>query len=117
MLTCINQARDKLKDQLLRNAQIVIDVILEQDLTGLIEVGLFGSLVRGDFTCESDADIYLVFESELPERKMKGILRSIAEEHRCDLVFLKSADFLNPGLLVENIIADHQILYRRMLHD
>lgn len=101
----------------LNKAQVVIDEILDAGLTGLMEIGLFGSIARGDFTCESDVDIYLVFEGEVPERTIKGRLRSLAEENECDLVFMKEIDFVEPQLLQQNIEKNHQVIWRREEND
>lgn len=111
------EARKQMKYMKLNKAQVVIDEILKTGLSGLIEIGLFGSVTRGDFTCESDVDIYLVFEEALPERTIKGRLRSLAEENECDLVFMKETDFVEPQLLQQNIEKNHQVIWRREEND
>ena len=113
------KAREELKNKLIHNAQKVIDEVFTKELENLIEIGLFGSLVQGNFTCLSDADVYLIFDGDIPERTIKGELRSIAEENNCDIVFISNVDFLkdSPSLLVMNIKKHQQIIWRRNTND
>lgn len=113
------QAREKLRNKLLQSAELVLQEVFNSNLVDLIEVGLFGSLVKNKYTCNSDADIYLLFENQIPDRRVKGLLRSIAEENNCDIVFLTISNFTKkePDLLVNNILNDRIILWRRDAND
>jgi len=113
------KARESLRNKLLRNAEFVMEEVLKVNLDSLIEIGLFGSLVKNKFTCNSDADIYLLFEGNIPDRQTKGLLRSISEENNCDIVFINEGDFIseNAGLLVNEILKDRIILWRRVYND
>jgi len=110
-------ARLKLKNKRLNCANLVIEEILKQDLQGLIEIGLFGSMLRDNFTCNSDVDIYLMFSDKIPDRVKKGTIRSFAEVNECDVVFLTKEQLNNPGLLETNIIKNHQVLYKETEDD
>jgi predicted nucleotidyltransferase len=112
------EARNNLKSQLLSNARIVTKQILNMGLENLVEVGVFGSVAKDCFTCKSDTDIYLIFYRSLPDRPMKGHLRTIAEENNCDIVFIEQSNFTaeNPSLLVTEIL-EHRIILWREDHD
>lgn len=109
------QARENLRNKLMQSAESVLQEVLNSSLDDLIEVGLFGSVAKDKFTCNSDADIYLLFENQIPDRRVKGVLRSIAEENNCDIVFLTINNFneKSPDLLVKNILEGRIVLWRR----
>ncbi|NYB72981.1 nucleotidyltransferase domain-containing protein [Sedimentibacter hydroxybenzoicus DSM 7310] len=111
----LKKARENLRSKLLQNAEAVLQEVLNAEMDDLIEIGLFGSVVKDKFTCSSDTDIYLLFENEIPDRRVKGGLRSIAEENNCDIVFLTMNDFNEeaPDLLVKNILEGRIVLWRR----
>ena len=113
------QARENLRVKLMQNAELVLQQVLNMNIDGLVEAGLFGSLSNNKFTCNSDADIYLVFEDKIPDRQTKGLIRSIAEENNCDIVFLTLNDFMKdePDLLIKNILKNRIILWRRDVSD
>ena len=115
MRTELVQARENLRQKLIKNAYDVIREILAADLNDIIEIGIFGSLAKDSFTCNSDSDIYLLFDKHLPGRIIKGHLRSIAEEHNCDIVFIKSEDLTGDdvNLLAKNILENRITLWRR----
>lgn len=115
MQTELAYARENLRKQLLKNADAVIRKVLEADLSDIVEIGIFGSVAKNSFTCNSDSDIYLLFDKHLPDRITKGNLRSIAEEHNCDIVFIKTDELIGNGvgLLAENILENRIILWRR----
>lgn len=115
MQTELAYARENLRKQLLKNADAVIRKVLEADLSDIVEIGIFGSVAKNSFTCNSDSDIYLLFDKHLPDRITKGNLRSIAEEHNCDIVFIKTDELIENGvgLLAENILENRIILWRR----
>lgn len=119
MRTELVQAREVLRQKLIKNAHDVIREISKADLNDIIEIGIFGSLAKDSFTCDSDSDIYLLFDKHLPDRIIKGYLRSIAEEHNCDIVFIKSEDLVGDevNLLAENILKNRIILWRRRADD
>nr|WP_312579828.1 nucleotidyltransferase domain-containing protein [Sedimentibacter sp.] len=108
-------ARENLRNKLFHNAEIVIEEILNSKLDNLLEIGIFGSLAKDKFTCESDTDIYLLFDNNIPDRQSKGLLRSIAEENNCDIVFLtkNSLTSIDAGLLVSNILENRITLWRK----
>jgi len=108
------KARNMLKEKLLNNARAVVNETLNMKLPKLVEIGIFGSLAKDNFTCNSDADIYLIFDGCLPDRETKGILRSIAEENNCDIVFIESGHLTleNPNPLVAEILNSRVILWR-----
>ncbi|WMJ89699.1 nucleotidyltransferase domain-containing protein [Anaerocolumna sp. MB42-C2] len=111
----LSEARNNLKNKLLANACVVISEIQKANLNNLLEIGLFGSLACNTFTCNSDADIYLVFDESIPDRTVKGMLRSIAEENNCDIVFINSSSLYkdNPDLLAAEILKNRIILWRK----
>lgn len=115
MHTELFQARENLKHKLLENATVVINEVLNFDLPELIEIGIFGSIAKDKFTCKSDSDIYLLFKKNIPDRQIKGILRSKAEENNCDIVFLTENDFKesNRSFLAKNILESSEIVWRR----
>lgn len=108
------EARDRLRNKLLNNAEKIKKEVLNLNLNGLIEIGIFGSLAKDNFTCSSDSDIYLIFKSTVPDRATKGYLRSIAEENNCDIVFVLKKDFESNelGLLIKEILNNRIILWR-----
>ncbi|MGD9568299.1 MAG: nucleotidyltransferase domain-containing protein [Sedimentibacter sp.] len=110
------KARENLRGKLLNNAELVIREVLKENLNDLIEIGLFGSVAKDKFTCNSDTDIYLLFENKVPDRIVKGRLRSIAEEYNCDIVFVTLNEFQEESLLAKNILEDRIILWRNA-HD
>lgn len=109
------KARDNLKIQLLNNAKHVVNEVLNMNITNLVEIGVFGSVAKDTFSCNSDTDIYLMFDSGLPDRSTKGYLRTIAEENNCDIVFIETSSFLSkyPSILVSEILMHKIILWRR----
>ncbi|GEM_PF-6145361 len=109
------KARNELRMKLLSKAEIVIKAVHNENLNNLKEIGLFGSLANDKFTCNSDADIYLEFDGPLPSRQKKGMLRSVAEENNCDIVFINSSSLSadNPGLLVDEIFKNKIVLWRK----
>lgn len=110
-------ARNNLREKLLHNAEIVVKEILEANLNGLKEIGLFGSLAKDKFNCKSDSDIYLIFKDFIPDRQVKGNLRTIAEENNCDIVFMTMDEFAKKGLLAENILESRMILWMEDIDD
>lgn len=119
MQTELVYARENLRQKLMKNADAVIKKVLEADLSDIVEIGIFGSVVKNSFTCNSDSDIYLLFEKHLPDRITKGNLRSIAEEHNCDIVFIKSDELTGNyvSLLAESILENRIILWRKDSND
>ncbi|NLC44422.1 MAG: nucleotidyltransferase domain-containing protein [Clostridiales bacterium] len=113
------RARENLKIKLKQNADKTVNEVLNADLKGLAEIGLFGSLVRNDFNCRSDSDIYLLFHDNIPDRQTKGYLRSVAEEKNCDLVFLTKSDFYGDtgNLLSESILKNRMVIWREDADD
>jgi predicted nucleotidyltransferase len=113
------QARENLKRKLIENANETIKEVLKADLKGLVEIGLFGSLVKNDFNCKSDSDIYLIFNNSIPDRQTKGHLRSIAEEKNCDIVFMTINDLTGSknNLLSESILKNRIVLWRENSSD
>jgi len=113
------QARENLQRKLFHKAGIVIEEIGKNNLDNLIEVGLFGSLAKDKYTCKSDSDIYLLFDGNIPDRQTKGILRSVAEENNCDIVFVNNNNLnsKDAGLLEKNILEDRIILWRKKNND
>lgn len=112
------QARENLKKKLFHNAEIVIEEIVKYNLDNLIEIGFFGSLAKDKYTCKSDSDIYLLFDGNIPDRQTKGILRSVAEENNCDVVFVNNnLNSDGAGLLKKNILEDRIILWRKKKND
>lgn len=114
MHTALLKSRDMLKKKLLNNVKLVINEALNMDLNNLAEIGIFGSLAKDSFTCKSDADIYFIFDGCLPDRQTKGMLRSIAEENDCDIVFVEKSHLVseNPSPLITEILNNRIILWR-----
>lgn len=108
-------ARENLRNKLFHNAEVVIEEILNSNLDNLMEIGIFGSVAKDKFTCKSDTDIYLLFDNDIPDRQAKGLLRSIAEENNCDIVFITKNIFtsIDAGLLANNILEHRIILWRK----
>ena len=103
------EARNKLKSKLLNNAYTVIDYC-KQEILDIVEIGIFGSLARDDFKCNSDADIYVITKETCP-RTIRGDIRCFAEEHHCDVVFFEEAYFNNTDIpLIHYIKRDRRIL-------
>lgn len=115
----LTKARENLRSKLLQSAEAVLQEVLNAEMDDLIEIGLFGSVAKDKFTCSSDTDIYLLFENEIPDRNVKGFLRSVAEENNCDIVFLTWSNFTRkePDLLVKNILESRIVLWRRDVYD
>ena len=115
MQTELAYARENLRQKLIENADVVIKKVLEADLSDVVEMGIFGSIAKNSFTCNSDSDIYLLFDKNLPDRITKGNLRTMAEEHNCDIVFIKTDELLSNGvgLLAKNILENRIILWRK----
>lgn len=111
----LERARNELRNKLLYHAKIVVNEILRIHTIDLLEIGLFGSLAKDKFTCDSDSDIYVVYRGELPDRTTKGSLRCIAEENNCDIVFVKEEDYTQelPSLLISEILQNRIILWRK----
>lgn len=108
-------ARENLKKKLINNAKAVVEEVLKSNLDNLIEIGLFGSVSKNNFTCKSDSDLYLVFDGDIPNRELKGILQSIAEENNCDIVYVSKDNLYSncAGLLEKDILKDRIILWRK----
>ena len=115
MQTELVHARGNLRQKLMNNADAVIKKVLEADLSDIVEVGIFGSIAKNSFTCNSDSDIYLLFDKNLPDRITKGNLRTMAEEHNCDIIFIKTDELFSNGvgLLAKNILENRIILWRK----
>jgi len=113
------QARQKLCNKLYENAEKVKGEVLNINLENLVEIGIFGSLAKDKFTCKSDSDIYLLFDNDIPDRQIKGVLRSIAEENNCDIVFISKKDIETDelGLLAKEILKDRIIMWRMEEYD
>jgi len=111
----LSEARNILKEKLLSNARVIANEILSMKLANLVEMGIFGSLAKDSFTCKSDADIYLIFDGCLPDRITKGMLRSVAEENNCDIVFIEKSHLSskNPSVLVTEILNHRIVLWRK----
>jgi predicted nucleotidyltransferase len=111
----LENARDELRNKLLYHAKIVVNEILLIKTIDLVEIGLFGSLAKEKFTCDSDTDIYIVYQGEVPDRITKGKLRGLAEENNCDIVFIKEEElsYKTPSLLINEILQKRIILWRK----
>ena len=64
MQTELVHARGNLRQKLMNNADAVIKKVLEDDLSDIVEVGIFERNEKNSFTCNSDSDIYLLFEKK-----------------------------------------------------
>lgn len=93
--------------------ELAIDTV-KQYVTNYSEIGLFGSVARGNYSASSDVDLYIISDTKIDKYK-KAELSSDLEELGVDIVFLTNEDVIRnkEHLLVKNILRDRRILDRR----
>ncbi|RPI94640.1 MAG: hypothetical protein EHM32_06545 [Spirochaetales bacterium] len=86
----------------------ITEILRKQDVK---KAGLFGSIVRGDFSPDSDIDILIEFNDKHNKSLLDLIeLKSLLEEKTNQRIDLLTYDSINPRIR-ESILQHHEPLY------
>ncbi|MGV7928715.1 MAG: nucleotidyltransferase family protein [Spirochaetota bacterium] len=86
----------------------ITEILRKQDVK---KAGLFGSIVRGDFSPDSDVDILIEFNDKYNKSLLDLIeLKSLLEEKTKLRIDLLTYDSINPRIR-ESILQHHEPLY------
>ena len=81
----------ELNEMFRKREKRILDMIMESGISYL-EIGVFGSYARGEYTEKSDIDFCVIVE-EHPDRRVSGLLRSEADELGADIVYVRPEYF------------------------
>lgn len=86
----------------------ITEILRKQDVK---KAGLFGSIVRGDFSPDSDVDILIEFNDKYNKSLLDLVeLKSLLEEKTKLRIDLLTYDSINPRIR-ESILQHHEPLY------
>lgn len=101
---------EAIKAKFLRIQNEMIERILAQEFD-FVEIGVFGSYARGEYTALSDIDICVIVK-EMPSRYITGWLRDDAEELGADICFITEEQFENSEtVFMSNLRRDYRRIY------
>ncbi len=79
----------------------------------IARLALFGSILRADFTPESDVDILVDFESE----HVPGLIRLMTMQYELEVIIARAVDLVTPNslhiLIRDRVLAQSQVIYER----
>lgn len=101
----MTKLQEKLQDDLIRS----INIVKESNIK-YVEFGVFGSIARDDYDCNSDIDIAIIVDM-LPDKRDIADLRCRLEESNCDLAVLLKDSFDNPTSVFHKKVKED---YRRV---
>ncbi len=83
-----------------------------------VEVGVYGSLARGDLKATSDIDLYALYE-EVPQGSQKGELYEDAYDRGIDLLISSyDAFYSTDSVFCHNVFKDRKIIWQKgVKHD
>ena len=102
----MNKLQEKLQSDLIRSINIVKESNIE-----FVEFGIFGSIARNEYDCNSDIDIVIIVNA-LPDKRDIADLRCRLEESNCDLAVLLKDSFDNPTSMFHKKVKED---YRRIV--
>ncbi len=78
-----------------------------------LEVGLYGSLARGDFKASSDIDLYALYD-RVPQGSEKGELYEEAYDRGIDLLISSYKAFYEAeSVFCNNVIKERKIIWQK----
>lgn len=98
---------DEIKNRLNYLVNLVLDSGIECE-----KIVLFGSYARMEQKIDSDLDIFVLSDEQIPREK-RGYLASVFEENNADIVFCTTSIFdTSDSLLYKNIRKDGVLLWK-----
>ncbi|WP_180270777.1 nucleotidyltransferase family protein [Sporanaerobium hydrogeniformans] len=102
--------KEKLYDLKWQKIQAFLPILLE---TLPLEIGLYGSLARGDFKASSDIDLYVLYE-EMPKGTQKGEIYEEAYDRGIDLLISSyKAFYETDSVFCKNVLRDRKIIWKK----
>ncbi len=94
---------------------LLLDLPIVLNATALSDFGTrhLGSILRADFTPESDVDILVDFESE----HVPGLIRLMTMQYELEVIIGRAVDLVTPNslhiLIRDRVLAQSQVIYER----
>ncbi|MGL5677340.1 MAG: nucleotidyltransferase family protein [Cellulosilyticaceae bacterium] len=108
MVEEIQKIRDVLKKRQQKKIEQILSILKS---TSPLEIGVYGSVARGDYKATSDIDIYVLYK-EVPVGREKGELYEAAEELGIDLLISEYNSFYSvESAFCKSVMKDKKILW------